>query len=157
VSDPVAGGGPSCRAHQQVWTEERSAYEQSVGVSGSRTWVSSAEAEQEAERPPLEAIAQANRKRRKTHPGRQTLPADLPRVEQVIVCTPEQCVCTGCGKECSVIGYDESERLDVEPAKYFVIRTRRESGLASIATRTRLSLRCWLSRSSRRVWYRIAS
>ncbi len=88
--------------------------------------VSSVEVEQEAERPPLETLIQANRKKRKPHPGRQTLPAELPRVEQVIVCTPEQCVCTGCAQECSVIGYDESERLDVEPAKYFVVRTRRE-------------------------------
>lgn len=39
------------------------------------------------------------------HPGRQTLPADLPRVERVIACTPEQCVCGGCGAETTVIGY----------------------------------------------------
>src|ERR1039458_5436401 len=45
--------------------------------------VSSAEVEAEAEREPLEQIEQQNRKRRKAHPGRQKLPADLPRVERI--------------------------------------------------------------------------
>ena len=62
----------------------------------------------------------------RSHPGRQTLPAELPRVERVIACTAEQCVCGGCGCETTVIGYEESEQLDVEPAKYFVVVTRRE-------------------------------
>ena len=60
------------------------------------------------------------------HPGRQELPAHLPRVEQVLACTPEQGVCAGCGKETIVIGYEESEQLDVEPAKYFVRVMKRE-------------------------------
>jgi transposase len=47
-------------------------------------------------------------------------------VERVIACTPEQCKCGGCGAETTVIGYEESEQLDVEPAKYFVLVTRRE-------------------------------
>lgn len=66
------------------------------------------------------------KKPRRPHPGRQTLPADLPRVEKVVACTPEQCVCGKCGGEASVIGYEESEVLDVEPAKYFVAVTKRE-------------------------------
>ena len=63
---------------------------------------------------------------RERHPGRQCLPAHLPRREQILHCTPEQEICQGCGKETVVIGYDESERLDVEPAKYFVEVTKRE-------------------------------
>jgi transposase len=70
--------------------------------------------------------ASPKKKQRRPHPGRQTLPADLPRVEKVIACTPEQCVCGKCGQETTVIGYEESEVLDVEPAKYFVVVTRRE-------------------------------
>jgi transposase len=88
--------------------------------------VSSAEVEAEAERAPLEQIQQQNRKKRRPHPGRQKLPADLPRVERIVACTAEQCFCQSCGKETTVIGYDESEMLDVEPAKYFVQATRRE-------------------------------
>jgi len=66
------------------------------------------------------------KKNRKQHPGRQTLPADLPRVVNVVACAPAQCVCGQCGAETAVIGYEESERLDVEPAKFFVAVTRRE-------------------------------
>lgn len=47
-------------------------------------------------------------------------------MEHVIDCTSEQCVCGGCGQSTTVIGYEESEQLDVEPVKYFVLVTRRE-------------------------------
>jgi transposase len=60
------------------------------------------------------------------HPGRQELPANLPRVERVIAGTPQQCVCHNCGKETLVIGYEQSEQLDVEPARFFVVVTKRE-------------------------------
>jgi transposase len=54
------------------------------------------------------------------------LPAELPRVERVIACAPEQCACSACGQPTAAIGYDVSEQLDVEPAKYFVVVTKRE-------------------------------
>ena len=60
------------------------------------------------------------------HPGRQELPSNFPRVERVLPCTPDQRVCKRCGKETVVIGYEESSQLDVEPAKYFVLITKRE-------------------------------
>jgi transposase len=60
------------------------------------------------------------------HPGRQELPANLPRVERVLPCTPDQRVCKRCRKETVVIGYEESSQLDVEPARYFVLVTKRE-------------------------------
>jgi transposase len=60
------------------------------------------------------------------HPGRQQLPAGLPRVERVIACTPEPCVCKNCGQPTAVIGYEASEQLDVEPARHFVLVTKRE-------------------------------
>lgn len=60
------------------------------------------------------------------HPGRQQLPADLPRVETLVPCTAEQRVCPQCAQERVVIGHEESEQLDVEPAKYFVRVTKRE-------------------------------
>jgi transposase len=90
--------------------------EQEPGVSREEV---SAESERKAPPPASE------RKKRK-HPGRQTLPANLPRVERVIACTPEQCVCGNCGRDTSVIGYEVSEVLDVEPARYFVQVTKRE-------------------------------
>jgi transposase len=60
------------------------------------------------------------------HPGRQQLPADLPRVERVAACAPEHCTCKSCGQPTVVIGYEQSEQLDVEPARYFVLVTKRE-------------------------------
>jgi len=44
----------------------------------------------------------------------------------VLACTPEQCTCRACGQQTTVIGYDRSEQLDVEPARYFVLVTKRE-------------------------------
>jgi len=83
--------------------------------------VTAEEVEAEAQRP---AITQAPRRERKHHPGRERLPKNLPRVERVIGCQEKTCAI--CGRETSVIGYDESEQLDVEPARYFVRVTKRE-------------------------------
>ena len=87
--------------------------------------VSNLEVQAESARGPLpQRPPRTERPRR--HPGRQQLPADLPRVERVIACAPEQCQCQSCGKAMTVIGYETGEQLDVEPAKYFVVVTKRE-------------------------------
>ena len=86
--------------------------------------VSNAEVQAESGREPLPTPAKPQSRRK--HPGRQELPAGLPRVERVIACTPEQCTCKVCGQATVVIGHDVSEQLDVEPAKYFVVVTKRE-------------------------------
>jgi transposase len=87
--------------------------------------VSDAEVQAESQREPLPATPEKPPKRRK-HPGRQELSARLERVERVIACTPEQCTCKTCGQATAVIGYDVSEQLDVKPAQYFVLVTKRE-------------------------------
>ena len=84
--------------------------------------VSPAEVQAESERPAVPAT----QKTKRHHPGRQSLPANLARVERILACTPEQGVCQGCGKGTVVIGYEESSQLDVEPAKYFVLVSKRE-------------------------------
>ena len=94
-----------------------------LNLLGLEPGVSNVEVQAESLREPLPAST--NRKPR-PHPGRQELPADLPRVERVIACAPEQCTCSACGQPTTVIGYDISEQLDVEPAKYFVVMTKRE-------------------------------
>jgi len=86
--------------------------------------VSSQEVEAESRRPQI--AEPAKRRYQRQHPGRQELPAHLPRVERVIPCTPEQCQCQHCGQAMGVIGYDQSEQLEVEPAKYFVAVIKRE-------------------------------
>ncbi len=118
--------------------------DQEPGVSG-------AEVEAESEREPLAAAAEAqaapNRAPRQKHPGRQELPAGLPRRERGIACAPEQCACKACGQATAVIGYEVSEQLDVEPAQYFVLVTKREkracpacggSGVASASAPARI-------------------
>ena len=96
-----------------------------IGESGEREpGVSNQEVAAESDREALPPASKEKKKRK--HPGRQTLPADLPRVERVIACTPEQCICGNCGGETKVIGYEVSEVLDVEPARYFVQVTKRE-------------------------------
>jgi transposase len=86
--------------------------------------VSNVEVTAESERDALPPTPE--KKKRRKHPGRQTLPADLPRVERVIACTPEQCICGNCGTGTKVIGYEVSEVLEVKPAEYFVQVTKRE-------------------------------
>jgi transposase len=95
--------------------------------------VSSDEVEAETEREPLESTAaeakpesQPASKARRQHPGRQQLPAHLERVKQMVLCTPEQCSCGKCGSQTTVIGYEETEVLDVRPAEYFVRVIKRE-------------------------------
>jgi transposase len=55
--------------------------------------------------------------------GRGRLPAHLPRVELVL--EPEDTACPCCRGEMAVIGHDTSERLDVIPARFRVLVTRR--------------------------------
>jgi len=90
--------------------------------------VSNLEVQAESAREPLPLGPERtpHSQRQRPHPGRQELPADLPRVERVIACAPEQCQCPSCGQATTVIGYETSEQLDVEPAQYFVVVTKRE-------------------------------
>jgi transposase len=78
------------------------------------------EVEAESRREP---VSTAPPRERKPHPGRKPLPENLPRVEEVIAC---QANCTHCGSPTRVIGYDLSEVLDREPAKWFVRVSKRE-------------------------------
>ena len=106
--------------------------EQEPGVSG-------AEVQAESERPTMEGDAVdvvGYQRKRSSHPGRQSLPAELPRVERVIACAEQ--ACGQCGEATKVIGYEESEQLEVEPAKYFVLVTKREKRTCPCCKRARV-------------------
>ena len=77
---------------------------------------SEAEAQKQDEKPKTERA-----KRRS--PSRLSLPAHLPRVEVVIA--PPDTACPCCRAAMHMIGEERSERLDVIPAQYRVIVTRR--------------------------------
>ena len=80
--------------------------------------VAEVEAEQEKADP---ALRKARSEKRRV--GRGPLPERLPRVE--IVVEPEDTACPCCGGAMHVIGEDRSQRLDIVPAQYQVIVTRR--------------------------------
>jgi len=83
--------------------------EQEPGVSG-------AEVQAESERPTIEGDAvevAGYQRKRSSHPGRQSLPPDLPRVERVIASPEKQQTCGQCGEATKVIGYEEKAHLSV--------------------------------------------
>ena len=110
--------------------------------------VSRAEVEAETQREQLPLPLKTAHK----HPGRQQLPAGLARKEQIVVCPADQCVCGNCGKETTVIGYETSEQLDVEPANYFVRVTKPRSAPARLAKNREFRLRRCRRGSSTRAW-----
>lgn len=71
-----------------------------------------------------EVLTRTSVRETKSHPGRKPLPESLPRVTRVIACSER--TRASCGEETAVIGYDQSEHLDVEPARYFVRVAKRE-------------------------------
>nr|WP_319513671.1 IS66 family transposase [uncultured Cohaesibacter sp.] len=81
------------------------------------TAIAAVYAADEADPSPTEPTA---RKRRSSNRG--ALPKHLPRIEEVI--KPDSLVCS-CGADLHCIGEDVSERLDVIPAQFRVIVTRR--------------------------------
>src|SRR3984957_3850049 len=74
-----------------------------------------------------QAIAKADAEAEKQDPKRRTsrgaLPAHLPRIE--VRLAPEDTACPCCRATMTVIGEDTSERLDVIPAQFRVIVTKR--------------------------------
>jgi transposase len=89
-----------------------------LGLADLETAIAKADAEAE-ERDP------EGRKERvaKRRASRGALPAHLPRIEVVVA--PESTACTCCGGAMVEIGADTSERLDVIPAQFRVVVTRR--------------------------------
>jgi transposase len=80
--------------------------------------VATAEAEQEKREPAVKS-----ERTRQRGQARSSLPGHLPRIELVV--EPEDMACPCCGGAMHVIGEDRSERLDVIPAQYQVVVTRR--------------------------------
>src|SRR3954465_11224863 len=80
--------------------------------------IAETEAEQEKADP---ALKRARAKTRRT--GRASLPEHLPRVE--IVIAPDDTACPCCGGAMQVIGEDRSTRIDIIPAPYRGLITRR--------------------------------
>jgi transposase len=65
-------------------------------------------------------------KRRDEH-GRAVLPEHLPRRDVVHDLTEAEKLCPCCGRPRVCIGEQTAEQLDLEPARFFVLRTRKKS------------------------------
>jgi transposase len=59
--------------------------------------------------------------------GRASLPKDLERREVVHDLTEEQKLCPCCGQMRACIGEQSTEQLDMEPARFFVLRTTKKT------------------------------
>jgi transposase len=71
----------------------------------------------------LDAAAKRSGNARPRKSNRGSLPAHLERIEQVIDVADKTCAC--CGGDLHVIGEDVAERLDIVPATFRVLVTRR--------------------------------
>ena len=97
-------------------SEKASPEQFELALEDIETAMAAVHAEDEAFDPPAPPTA----KPRQTNRG--SLPKHLPRIEEVIA--PDSIIC-GCGCERHVIGEDKTERLDIIPAQFRVIVTRR--------------------------------
>jgi transposase len=89
-----------------------------LGLEALEQAIAQGEAEAEKQDPDLR---KENATRRRASRG--ALPAHLPRIE--VTLTPEDTACPCCKATMTVIGEDTSERLDVIPAQFRVIVTKR--------------------------------
>jgi transposase len=89
-----------------------------LGLEDLEQALAAEEADQERADP---ALRRSRAEKRRASRG--SLPDHLPRIEVVI--EPEDSACPCCGGAMHVIGEDRSQRLDVIPAQYRVLVTRR--------------------------------
>lgn len=74
----------------------------------------------QAELDAQQAAKESTPRQPRARAGRQRLPAHLERID--VRHEPESCTCGHCQRELVKIGEDVSEQLDIEPARFFVIR-----------------------------------
>jgi transposase len=78
----------------------------------------------EGSRPKKPKRPQQSRKGK--HPGRAALPAYLPRVEEINAVPADQRKCPLCGSEMTTVGHELCERLEVHPARVYVVARKDE-------------------------------
>ena len=74
----------------------------------------------ELDEAPASKDAPVSRLKPRPRAGRQPLPEHLERIE--VRHEPEQCTCGQCQAKLVKIGEDVTEQLDIEPARFFVVR-----------------------------------
>lgn len=76
---------------------------------------------------PAPAPAESKPARRRDEHGRKALPEHLERRDVVHDLTDEQRRCPACGRAREPIGEQTAEQLDLDPPRFFVLRTRKRS------------------------------
>jgi len=121
--------------------------------SNSSPGVSNVEVQAESVREPAASACKEAGNTANIRAGRSCPPC-CRAVERVIACAPEQCTLQGLRPTHGVIGYDVSEQLDREPAKYFrsgdearkaACKHCEEGGVAAAQFRRGSSRRVWVS------------
>ena len=103
-----------CRLQYAAKTERMSAAQRELFDETMAADLAAAEAELDALRTPSKEPAQCRT------PQRRPLPADLPRIETIH--EPASCGCASCGQALVKIGEHASEKLAVEPMRFYVVR-----------------------------------
>ena len=111
---------------EQLSDGQLSLLELEPGVSAQEVETEAALAAEVKAATPEAQLGQAEPPKEGKTPIRKPLPAHLPREERIIPCAEADCVCSQCGGQKRVIGYEPSERLSMKPAVYFVEVTKRE-------------------------------
>ncbi len=115
------------RTHFGARSERLPEEQLQLGLEALEQAIAKEDAEAEKRDPELRKDNAAKRRA-----SRGALPAHLPRIE--VTLTPEDTACPCCRATMTVIGKDTSERLDVIPAQFRVIVTKRPK----LACRARL-------------------
>lgn len=103
---------------ERMNAEQRALFEETCAADEA-----SLQAQLAAVQPALSAAAaDKQQQQQRRSPKREPLPAHLPRVDQRIDPEDTNCPTPECGQPMVRVGEDISERLDIEPAKFFVQR-----------------------------------
>jgi len=77
TEDPGTGRAPTAEAHSDVWSGQREADQRATGIAGVEPGVSTARCKRRVHA--SRCLCDQRKKRVRKHPGRQALPAELPR------------------------------------------------------------------------------
>ena len=122
VENPGARRAVAAAAHSDAGAAQRNAEQSATGVAGRRR--TGRDRRRGGSRSAARAGHRKAPSRTQAASGPATAAGESARVEEVV--PAPTATCRQCGQETAVIGYDESEQLDVEPARYFVRVTKRE-------------------------------
>jgi len=104
TEDPGAGRTVVTGTHREVRSKQRKTLGRTTGVAGARAGSQQC-GSAGGERAPCGPTLDENKTPASGTAGTARTPSACGTDPEILKCTPEQCVCQGCGKETVVIGY----------------------------------------------------